>query len=291
MSRAWLALACLFACTSSAVAPEAPVSECAAKVAQMRAQFAQGAGEPVVLQLPGGGQFPPSSRGVAVADGLPVFVMADGGYVFDTQPLTAAGLQERLAEELERAGQLARNTGQARSAHLLLAADAGAPARALAEVAGMVPEGTTVALVVAVAGDVVPAPPSTPPAVQAVLAAPAEQRASTLAALLEPSAKACAPIGGVFEAVRDAAPDQRSQVLLDGLPGALEQCRCEGVDFPTLLAVAWQLGGKTAAAVRQLGVPLTRAPEAEGVALPATVAELVPLLEGRDGRPFRLDSR
>lgn len=283
-------LALLSACT-----PKAAPSECAARVAAMRALFAHGAGPPIAIYPAEGGRFPASSRGVAITDGLPVHLRRDGSFELSGAVHTAEGLAAALADEFDKARQLRENLGQPLTPiRLLIAADARAPLRALVELTGMVAPDTPLALIVDLAGDTVPTPPPIPPAVQAVLRDSAAQfRSQRIAELITPSLAGCPALGEVFEAVATTTSDTRAQVLLDRLPGALERCDCAGVDVDTLLAVTWTMSGKTEVEKRELPLPLSRDPNSEAVALAAdaTVEDLVPVLEARGARPFHVMQR
>jgi hypothetical protein len=306
MVRLAYVVAGLLACTSSAgpteeagrvepksvAAADAMPAECAAKVAAMRALFALGPGEVLVVNPAGVGRFPASSRGVVMMDGFPAYLRGDGGFELDHKPHTAEEVKAALVEEYEQADQLMANTGRPPAVRrLLLAADARAPVARLLELTALAPSGTEFALVVELAGDVVPTPPPMPPAVRAVVhEARADERSFKLAELIEPAVRTCVPVHKVFEAVSTTTSDMRSKVLLDGLPGALEECRCAGVDVDTLFSAVWAMTGKTEVAMRMLGLPLSADPKAEAVELPAaaTVEDLVKVLESRDGRPFRV---
>lgn len=292
MFRHALVLASLLALTPgcNSAAKEA----CAAKVSTMRALFAQGPGEMFVINTPPGMQLPVSARGVTVEDGLPLFVNADGTFNLNNEPFaTVAAVNVPLTDEFDNATQLAENTGKPSQPRLLLVADQRAPASAILELAAVVPPATRLLLIANLEGDAPPAPPAMPPAVAAALKVPADQRSFALAELLKPAIGGCAAIRETFDAVATTSSDQRSKVLLDGLPAALEKCSCDGVDVDTLLSVVWSMAGKTAATRRQLVLPLVQDPAAEAVDLPAsaTAGELVRLAETRDGKPFRLAPR
>ena len=264
---------------------------CAARVSTMRALFAHGPGEMVVINTLPGMQLPVSARGAAVDDGLPLFVNADGTFNFNNEPFaTAAAVNVPLADEYDKATQLAANTGMPWQPRLLIVADQRAPASAILELAAALPSATRLLLIVNLEGDTPPPLPPMPPAVEAALKVPADQRAYALAELLKPAIGSCAAIREAFDAVATTSSDQRSKVLLDALPAALEECSCDGVDVDTLLSVVWMMTGKTEATRRQLVLPLAQDPAAEAVELPAsaTAAELVRLAESRDGKPFRL---
>lgn len=292
MLRPALILAGLLALT--AACNSAAKQACAAKVATMRALFAQGPGEMLVINTPAGMQLPVSARGAAVDDGLPLFVHADGTFNFNNEAFaTVAAVNVPLTDEFDKANQLGESMGKPWQPRLLLVADQRAPASAIVELAALVPPATRLLLIANLEGDTAPAPPPMPPAVEAALKVPADQRAYALAELLKPAIGSCAAIRETFDAVAATSSDQRSKVLFDGLPAALEKCGCDGVDVDTLFSVVWSMSGKTEPTRRQLVLPLAQDPAAETIELPtnATAAELVRLAETRDGKPFRLAPR
>lgn len=301
MGLLWV-VAGVLACTSSsspavdaekpAAEPERSAAECAAKVAKMRALFAHGSPSPIVISLPEGGRFPASRHGRPIEDGIPVFIAGDSTYRFDNRTLTAEELKASLEEEFDKARQLAELTGRPMTGQLFLAADARARVDRLLEVVALVPADMRFALVVDLEGDVVPEGPKIPEAVRVVFEeAAADTRSQKLAELLQPSALTCPPLGKVFEevAAETTPSDRRGDVLLAGLPGAVEACGC-AVDFDTLFAVTWNMSGKTTVEQRQMPLPVTADPKAEAVemAVDATVEALVKVLEGRGDRPFRV---
>lgn len=85
------------------------------------------------------------------------------------------------------------------------------------------------------------------------------------------------------------APCVRPAVLA-GLPDAVDRCACVGVDVEVLVSAVWSMSGKDAPTMRQLDLPLSRDPTVEALQLPAsaTIQELLPLVEARGARPFRL---
>lgn len=292
MPRHALALAALLALTPGC--NSAAKDACAAKVSTMRALFAHGPGEAVVINTLSGMRLPVSARGSTVEDGLPLFVNADGSFDFNNEAFaTVAAVNVPLAEEYDKATQLAANIGKPWQPRLLLVADHRAPASAIQGLAAAVPPATRILLITELEGDAPPTPPPMPPAVEAALKVPPDQRSFALAELLKPSIGGCTAIRETFDAVATTTSDQRSKVLLDGLPAALEKCSCDGVDVDTLLSVVWLMSGKTEPTRRQLLLPLSQDPAAELVELPATATatELVRLAETREGKPFRLAPR
>ncbi len=274
----------LSGCNSAAKA------ECAAKVEAMRTLFAHGAGEPVYFDTRGL-QLPVSAGGEAIEDGIPMFVDAGGGFKFNNEAFaTVAEVMVPLTEEYEKAEQLGANIGKPWQPRLLLVADQRAPASAILELAAALPAATRILLIADLAGDVPPTPPPQPAAVAEVLKVSADQRSYALAELIKKAIGGCEPLHGAFAAVADTTADQRSQVLLAGLPGALEQCGCDGVDVETLISAVWSMAGKTEPVQRQHLLALVQDPAAERVELAATAnaADLVRLAATRAGRPFRV---
>ena len=283
--RIMLLFAGLLACTPGVS------EECAAKVAAARTLFAHG-GEVVMIHAPPGMQLAESSRGVAIEDGILIYVREDGSFTVDiSTPLpTVAAAHEALQEEFDRATTLAENTGRPWSARLLIVAEARAPASAILDLAALVPPTVRLILVVDLAGDVVPPAPPKSDAVKAAIAVPLEERASRTANLLTPAIGTCAPVREVFDAVATTSSDLRGKTMFDGLPGAIERCGCQGVDVDTLVSVVWAMAGKTHPSKRSLTLPLSREPGAELVELPANArtSDLVLMIEKRDGKPFRV---
>lgn len=298
--RQLLALAAILACTP-APAPEKPAPakpaepepvpvDCAGRVAAMRALFAHRPDSPIVINIRPDVALPTTDRGEPIADGIPLFTFADGSFELDARPLPSVdAAHEALTEQFELAQTLAERQGQPFEPRLLLVADARTPAAALRELAGRLPPGTRYALIADVAGDTVPPPPPTPEPVREALAAPPAERSQKLADLLTPAVGSCTALQKVFEAIAATTADKRDDVLFDGLPTAVETCRCQGIDLDTLVAVTWAMSGKTSPDRRALSLPLTADPKAEAVKLPATatVADLVPLA-GPGKPPFRL---
>lgn len=266
-------------------------AECAAKVEAMRTLFAHGPGEPVYFdtrEL----QLPVSAGGEAVEDGIPMFVEAGGGFKFDNQAYaTAAEAMVPLTEEYEKAEQMGENIGKPWQPRLMVVADQRAPASAILELAAALPAATRILLIADLAGDVPPTPPPMPAAVAEVLkVSAADQRSYALADMMKKAIGDCEALREAFAAVADTSADQRGQVLLDGLPGALEKCGCDGVDVETLISAVWSLGGKTEPTRRQHLLALVQDPAAERVKLAATAnaADLVRLAATRAGKPFRV---
>lgn len=265
--------------------------ECSNKVAAMRTLFAQAELDPAVINTPPGIQLAETSVGGPVADGIPLFVQADGSYVFDLDiHATYAPLKEMLAEELDKAIQMGENIGRPYRGTIVIVADLRAPARAILEVVADLPPVVGVGLVANLAGDTVPTPPSTPPAVQAAIALPADQRSRAIAEMTSTAIGSCKPLADAFAGVAETTADDRTRFLLDALPTALEQCDCVGVDVETLVAAAWGMSGKTAPAKRQLALNIVADPAAEAVELPASATgqDLIKLAETRGAKPMRL---
>lgn len=311
--RPLLVLAGLLACTPSSApdaagtaptkvaepTPTAPpaappvTAECAAKVAAMRALFAQAPSSPVVINTPPGVELPTTtSAGGPITDGTPLFVSAAGEFELYTQRYPSiTAVQQALAEEFDMARTLAERQGQPFAPALLLVADARAPASAIGKLAAALPPETRFVLIANLAGDTVPTPPPTPESVRAVLAdTPVEVRSQELANVIAPALGTCKAARDAFGAVADTTADQRSKVLFDRLPTAVETCRCEGLDVETLTAAVWGMTGKFEPDKRALPLALTRDPKAEAAKLPAnaTVADLTRLAETRGDAPFRL---
>jgi len=287
MLRSLLLLAGLLACT-----PTATPDVCAAKVAAMRTLFAQGPGGPIYFWRPEGLELPVSGHGADnFEDGMPVYIRADGGFEYTAGTvLTLAALTEVLDEELGRGMQLAENLGEPWQPRLLLIADARARASVLRDLAAVVPPTTAFVLIATVAGDTVPVGPPRPAVVQDALAQ--QQQPMKLFEVITAAMGPCTALADFFQAVTTTSADQRNKFFLDGLPGAVETCRCEGVDVETLVAAVWAMSGKQALDVRQLPLPLAREAAGEAVDVPAdaTVLELARLVEGPDRKPLRIAS-
>lgn len=277
-------LVCVVACGGDA-------RECSNKVAGMRAVFAQAELDPVVINTPAGMQLSTTGVGGSIGDGIPLFIQADGSYVFgvDTHA-TYAALKEPLAEEFAKAIQLAENMGRPYRGHVIVVADLRAPARAVLEVVADLPPGTSVGLVADLDGDTVPTAPPSTPAVEAALAGPADQRSRAIAEVLETAIGSCAPLKDAFAGVAQTTADDRTRFLLDALPPAVEKCNCVGVDVETLVAAVWGMTGKTAPEKRQLALNIVTDPSAEAVELPAaaTSQDLIKLAETRGDQPVRV---
>lgn len=253
----------------------------------MRVLFAHGPGDPHRLRPPPGLELPTARGGEPVAEVEPVFVLADGGYRFHgLEHRTPAELRAALAGELELRKQSGGPVG------LALMADARAPARTIVElVEELASPEVTFHQVVELADDTVPPAPPTPASVQAALdEARPDLRAMALAKLLEQAIGGCAPITALYQQLALMADVGRDPTLLDGLPGAVEACRCEGVDVEVLVAAVWQMSGKTTPGKRQLPLALTSEAGAEEVRLPAaaTAADVARLAGTRGASPFRL---
>jgi len=278
--------------TKPVAVPTAPAtSDCATKVAAMRALFADGPVDAMMINTLAGMQLPESGRGAPLEDGLPLFIRADGSFEFGGQSVTEiSAVHELLTEEFAKAIQLGENLGRPWSPRLLIVADARASAAVLRELAGRLPPATQLAVVVNRAGDTIPTPPPIPAAVTAALAVTADLRSQNLAALLTTAIGSCAALSDVFNAVASTTSDLRSKTLFEGLPGAVEKCNCEGIDVETLVAVVWSMSGKSEPEHRQLRFQFARTREAEAVSLPAnaTVRDLVALAEARDPTPLSI---
>ncbi len=277
-------LVCVAACSGD-------TRECSNKAAAMRTLFAKAEFEPAVINPPPGMQLSETSVGGPVGDGIPLFVQADGSYVFgvDTHA-TYADLKEPLAEEFDKAIQLGENIGRPYHGRMIMVADPRAPARAILAVVADLPPGTDVGLVANLAGDTVPTAPPSTPAVQAALAVPPTQRSGAIAEVLKTAIGSCTPLSDAFAGVAETTADDRTRFLLDALPPALEKCNCVSVDVETLVATVWGMTGKTAPAKRQLALNIVADPSAEAVELPAaaTSQDLVKLAETRGDKPLRL---
>jgi len=278
--------------TKSAASPTTPVpTDCATKVAAMRALFADGPAEMTMINTLAGMQLPESKRGALLEDWMPIFIRADGSFDFGGQSFTEiTAVHEVLTEEFDKAIVLGENIGRPWSPRMAIVADARASAAVIRELAGRLPPATQLALVVNRAGDTIPIAPPIPAAVTAALVVRADERSQNLAALLTTAIGSCAAISDVFNAVASTTSDLRGKTPLDGLPGAVEKCRCEGVDVETLVAVVWSMGGKSEPDKRQLALQFARTRAAEAVALPAnaTVRDLVALAEARDPMPLSI---
>ncbi len=265
-------------------------AECAPKVAAMRTLFADGPDDAFMINTLEGMQLPETSGGgVTTEAGLPVFIRADNSFDFNNQSFkTVAELQSTLTEEFNNARNLAEMTDQPSQPRLLLIADARAIASVIPELAAALPPTTSLALIATLAGDTVPTPPPTPAAVQAALAVPAELRSQKLAELLTTAIGSCTAVADVFQAVATTSPDMRSMLLLDALPGAVEHCRCEGIDVETVVSAVWSMSGKLGPNQRKLELRLARSREAATmIPANATFSDLVRLAEAPDAKPLR----
>lgn len=278
--------------TKSVASPITPVpTDCATKIAAMRALFADGPAEMTMINTLAGMQLPESERGAPLEDWMPIFIRADGSFDFGGQSFTAiTAVHEVLTEEFDKAIALGENIGRPWSPRMAIVADVRASAAVIRELAGRLPPATQLAMVVNRVGDTIPIPPPIPAAVTAALVVRADERSQNLAALLTTAIGSCAAITDVFNAVASTTSDLRGKTLFDGLPGAVEKCRCEGVDVETLVAVVWSMGGKSEPDKRQFMLQFARARGAETVALPAnaTVRDLVALAEARDPMPLSI---
>ncbi|MCY0992760.1 hypothetical protein OV203_36810 [Nannocystis sp. ILAH1] len=298
----------LLACNSGASAPApqtatgpAPsdtkvspaAAACPEKVTAMRTLFAHGPGDATILDLPPGMELPTTSGGAPVGNGLPVFILADGKFKLDaTMYATAADLQQALASELDKAKQLSVNTGVPAGMSLSLVIDARVPASTILALADGLPPEVTFFQIVQLAGDTAPPAPPAPPAVQKIFdESPADRRAVELAKALEKAIGGCKPVTELFQKLAVMDPASRGKTLLDGLPGAVEGCKCEGIDLDVLVPAVWQMTGKTSPAKRQFPLALSRDAKAEQQRLPAnaTAADLARLVEARGKTPFRLE--
>lgn len=267
------AWAAVLACGADPAAPASPPT-CAERVATMRRHFADiptGVEDLAVIHLPDGMELPESARGVPLADGIPLFVRADGTFLFDGAPYPdAAAIHAALAEEFDKARQLSEHTGRPFRPVVLHVIDARAPARAVAGLIDLLPPTTTHAQVVHLAGDVVPAAPPIPAAVRAAVDDPdIPGRASRVADLADRALGTCEAIRRAFAAVAETTADDRSRVLVEGLPRAVESCACASVDVEGLTAIVWAMNGRDARRTRMLELPLTPDRDAPRVTLPA----------------------
>lgn len=261
---------------------------CAERVAAIRGLFAQRSDESVVFNTPEGMQLPETTGGGRIQEGIPLFIRADGSFEFNNETTTLAALKDLLGEEFEKAKQLGEVIGRPYQPRLVIIADARARATVIRDLAAELPPETTLSLIANLAGDTLPTPPPIPAAVTEAIAGPAEQRSPQFAALLTTAIGSCTALSEVFQAVAETTADMRSTVLLDGLPGAIERCRCEGMDLETVVAVVWSMSGKQTLNTRHLPLPLARKREA-GDLLPAdaTIRDLVRRVEAPAAKPIR----
>ncbi|WP_096326333.1 hypothetical protein [Nannocystis exedens] len=282
--------------TSAAPAPDAKASPAAAacteRVTAMRTLFAHGPGDANPLDLPPGMELPTTSGGEPVGNGIPVFVLADGGFRLDGQVHpTIVELRKALDAEFEKIKQLNVNTEAPFRASLSLVVDARVPASTVLELANGLPPEVTLSQIVQLAGDTAPPVPPMPPAVKKIFDEPrAPQRAEQLAKALEKAIGGCKPVTELFQGVAVTDVAARGKMLLDELPGAVEACKCEGIDLDVLVAGVWQMAGKTSPSKRQLPLALSRDAKAEQERLPAnaTAADLARVAGARGATPFRL---
>jgi hypothetical protein len=274
-----------------ACAPPPGGKDCPTRVAEVRALFAAGADDWTGISPATGMQLAESSRGGPLAEGIPVFVRADGSYEFEANAYAdIAALRGPLADNLDKALTLAANLGRPASGSVLLVADARAPASAVVALTAAVPPEVRFALVVNLAGDIVPPGPPMPAAVQAALNVPAEARSRAIAELMTPAIGTCKALSDLFGAVATVDADQRGATLVAGLPAAIEQCNCEGLDLDTVISLIWNMSGKTAVSQRAIPLSLSGDPAAAAVTVPAGASfrDLVELVEARGAAPMRL---
>lgn len=277
--------------TTTAPAPVEAVPAtlgCAERVAAIRGLFAQRSDESLVFNTPEGMQLPETTGGGGTQEGIPLFIRADGSFEFNNETTTFAALKDQLGEEFEKAKQLGEMIGQPYQPRLVIIADSRARATVIRDLAAELPPETILSLIANLAGDTLPTPPPIPAAVTEAIAGPAEQRSPKFAALLTTAIGSCTALSEVFQAVAETTADMRSTVLLDGLPGAIERCRCEGMDLETVVAVVWSMSGKQTPNRRSLALPLARKREA-GDLLPAdaTIRDLVRRVEAPAAKPIR----
>jgi hypothetical protein len=262
--------------------------ECTAKVAEMRAVFAQGPADRVAIEVPEGVTLAEARGGERVEEGMTVAVLADGGLrfrgeAFATVPPYHAALSQALREYQAPGSDVPPPT------QLGVIADGGAPASVIAAIAEGLPVGLELVLIVHLAGDTSPTPPPMSPAVAAGLASP--NRHEAVLDLLIPPLSSCKLLKQAWNDAMMGDHELRGETLFAVIPETLEKCRCEEqTDVATLTAVIWAEYGRTGRTRRQLPVALVGDPAAEAVALAAnaTVRELVAIVEGRAGRPLRV---
>lgn len=279
------AWAALLACGADPPGPASPPT-CAERVSTMRRHLADiptDIDDLAVIHIPDGMELPDSARGVPIGDGMPLFVRADGSFVFDQTPHpSAAAVHAALAEEFEKANQLSENTGRPFRPMVLHVIDARAPVRVVAELIDLWPSNVSHAQVVHLAGDVVPAAPPIPEPVRVAVDDPdMPGRSSRIADLADRALGTCEAIRRAFGAVAETTADDRSRVLVEGLPKAVESCACASVDVETLTAIVWAMNGRQARRTRMLALPVTSDREAPRVKLPsaATGRDLARLAE------------
>ena len=269
-------------------------AECAAKVAAMRTLFAHGPDETNVVNTLENMQLPETSGGGTIDEGIPLTIRADGSFDFNNQSFTpVAELQSMLTAEFDKAIQMGEMIGRPWQPRMLLIADARAQASVIHDLAAALPPTTGLALIATLAGDTVPTAPPVPAAVQDALAAPADQRSQKLAELFTTAIGSCPAVADVFQGVATTSPDMRSKLLLDGMPGAIERCRCEGIDVETVVSAVWSMSGKLGPDQRQIGLRLARSGEAATDLIPAnaTIRELVRLAAAPDAKPLRFAAK
>lgn len=292
--RSFLALAVLLAChagtpdaakTSGAAKASDGATACAGKITAMRALFADAPTAAIPFTTPAGFELPATTHGVAVDDGLPVFVRADGSLELAARThASVAEARDALQEEFERARPMDQYAQPRTEPRILLVADRRARASTIRELVDVVPPAANLYLVADLAGDAVPPGPPIPEAVRNILVEPADQRALKLAREVERTIGSCRAVRELFESLAVSSADQRGKLLFAGLPTAVEKCSCD-LDVDGLVAVVWTIAGKTEPAKRALA--LARDPAVPPLALPAdaTVADLVAKAEGA---PLRL---
>ncbi len=307
MRRFALALALALAAIPPACAREEPlpvaqhiggevpvVGSCEARVASMREVLARMPRDimEAAIRVPEDVQ-PLALTGTdAMLDGIPVVLHADGRATFDNQAYpNIAAVEPRLRDELDKANALADNTGRPFTANLLLVLDERAPVGELVAMLDRLPEQVHPALVITLPGDRVPPPPPTPDWVRVALAVPADERAHSVARAVEKTLGDCEPVRAVFKAVTDAAADERAGVLIDGMPGAVAACGCQGIDVEALTALLWGLNGRHDLRTRLLALELSRDPKALPVKLArdATGKRLAELVQLHRRDVYRLE--
>lgn len=318
--RPLLALAALLvACTTTGTTTSG--GTCKDRVAEFRAAFA---GLPqVVLDQPGldirldpwgpGHEanlatpptrpidLPRSRDGAPVERGLTLVVRADGT-ILDRDGAPAES-PESVVGALDLS--LKYDAPPGREEPILLALEAGAPLRVVAPLLRLLADPRTLAdgssaPPLASTVQLLTAPPDYKPPNEADLPAWMKTRVETMRAKLQSDMAArildplkvdveCPAVQAALTSADELAGGQRFLSAVRGLPPAIEACACDRVDVEGLAAWLWLRHEPWHPPVRGHAWNLGDA-TAEVVQLPATAtaADLVPLIDARAGKPFRV---
>ncbi|HEY0135385.1 MAG TPA: hypothetical protein VGB85_14980 [Nannocystis sp.] len=301
MRRPALALLALLACDRGEtigeyrqrIDPEL-LAACEPRVAKMREAFARIPREPSYHKTP--------------EDWLPVVhpvgeplvedtrwthrlaVHADGGFGYERAKYRLSAIDQILGEDLVKQCEHAR-LDRTFEPTLTIWPDRRAPVAELVHLLGKLPQPLRHTLVVYVPADAAPPPPVTP----AIAATHGKPLVEELMAVNDAIGEAlgvlwwCDPVRAVYDHTSDDSPVTRT-VLLDDLPKAILECRCEGIDVETVIAGYWSLYLYRFLRPRVIPLPLTRDPKADALVVPrdATGTDLIALVAAKGPGPYRL---